>query len=165
MPTLAAVMSVSLSKARSLTKSDMVKPIPARQPAPTTWAQVTPAGSRPLPLRTTNQLMRVIPNGLPTTSPAMIPRASGLARISTDVAAQRHPGIGEGEERQDEPDLNRVQGVLEHEARGQGVAGPDVDGLHRIELLLVGDDAAARLDLVLCLVEKGLGFDDELLRL
>ncbi len=163
-PTLAAVMSASLSKARSLTKSDMVKPIPARQPAPTTWVHVTPRRQPPLAAAHHQPAHESDPQRLAHDQPGDDPEGQRTGENLAEVPAQGHPGIGEGEKRQDEPDLNRVQGVLEHETRGQRVPGPDVDGLHRIELLPIGDDAAARLDLVLRLVEKGLGFEDELFR-
>ena len=55
-PTLASLIRTGSLKASSVTKRDMVKPMPARVPAPDSCPQVTPSGRDALPLRMISQL-------------------------------------------------------------------------------------------------------------
>ena len=61
--------SISPCNAKPAINNDIVKPIPARQPAPHRLLQFTPLGRRASPSRTANQLNPTIPRGFPTTSP------------------------------------------------------------------------------------------------
>ena len=69
MPILASASSCcSLSKASPATNSDMVKPIPARNPPPSSVGQLTPCGNFAMPNRTARKLNSTTPAGLPVSS-------------------------------------------------------------------------------------------------
>ncbi|SKF61902.1 Uncharacterised protein [Mycobacteroides abscessus subsp. abscessus] len=80
-PASTAVLASSTSawsvKARSLTSIDTVKPMPARAATATMSAQVTPAASDARVSRVVSHAPPKMPIGLPRTSPAMMPSATG----------------------------------------------------------------------------------------
>ena len=84
-PILPAV-NKSPPRARPATNSDIVKPIPARNPPPSTTGHVTPSGRLATPHRTASQLNSRMPTGFPTNSPAATARATGLV-IAADSTA------------------------------------------------------------------------------
>lgn len=61
-------------------KSDIVKPMPPRMPAPKTCFQLRPSGRRQMPTETAIKLSSVIPIGLPIKSPEIIPGLFVVAR-------------------------------------------------------------------------------------
>jgi hypothetical protein len=73
-PNLEAVTISEDSKARFVMKIDIVKPIPARQPAPVIHFQLRLSGSIPIPDLTAKYENRQIPAGLPKTRPVIIPK-------------------------------------------------------------------------------------------
>lgn len=64
---------VSLSKASSVTKIDIVNPIPAKSPTPKIDFQLRSVGSLQSPKVTAKNDSRKMPKGLPTMSPNAIP--------------------------------------------------------------------------------------------
>ena len=64
---------VSLSKARSVIKIDIVNPIPPKKPTPTIDFQFNSSGSLQRPNVTAKNVNRKMPNGLPIISPSAIP--------------------------------------------------------------------------------------------
>ena len=77
------------SKARLVTKSATVKPIPARTPVPHIWPQVTPRGMDASPDRTAAKAKRVIPTGLPMSRPRATASPTCMAVPSPRVDASR----------------------------------------------------------------------------
>lgn len=73
-PSFAASYRAASLKASPVTKSDMVKPIPASQLAPWSPRHETPPGSSAMRQRTASHEARVMPSGLPTAGPRMTPR-------------------------------------------------------------------------------------------
>src|SRR5207248_1297019 len=90
MPSLAA-SSGGPRRASPAMNSDIVKPIPARHPAPTRTFRSTPRGSRVRPARTDARLKSTTPSGLPTTSPAATAAATGRVRAAPSRAT---PALG-----------------------------------------------------------------------
>ena len=70
----ALLIMVSLSKARSVIKIDIVNPMPPKNPTPTIDFQFKSSGSLQSPNETAKNVNRKIPNGFPTISPAAIPK-------------------------------------------------------------------------------------------
>ena len=70
----ALLIMVSLSKARSVTKIDIVNPIPPKKPTPKIDLQFKSPGSLQSPNATAKNVNRKMPNGLPTISPTAIPK-------------------------------------------------------------------------------------------
>ena len=99
-PTSVPILPASSSgpdSASPATNSDIVKPMPPRQPAPAIAFQLTPAGSRASPAVTASQLNSTMPTGLPTTSPAATAAATGSpaasGRIGTAAFASAKAGM------------------------------------------------------------------------
>ena len=89
MLSLEVSMISGLSKASSVMKIDMVKPMPPRNPAPMICLHETLSGRRERPSFTARQANRAMPNGLPAKSPAKMPRllleVSPPAQLSASV--------------------------------------------------------------------------------
>ena len=81
--------------------SDTVKPMPAdRADARRPSATVVRSGSRPSPSCTAMNDASRMPTGLPTTSPATMPSATGEVSASPSAATERDAGVGQREDRQ-----------------------------------------------------------------
>ena len=112
-PTLASSLSVSEPGNDSpAMNSDTVKPTPATAPTPASIGQVVRSGSLPSPSRTAMNDASTIPTGLPSTSPATIPSATG-ERDRIPDATQRDAGVGQCEDRQHDVRRQRVQQGLQ----------------------------------------------------
>ena len=64
----------ALSKASSVMKIDMVKPIPAKNPVPMMWRQLIESGNLEMPNATAIQVINTTPIGLPSNRPLIIPK-------------------------------------------------------------------------------------------
>ena len=84
MPTL-ATSNRAPSKARLAINIAMVKPIPAKNPAPVITPHLIPSGSFAIPRRTASQLKRKIPAGFPTKSPSMTAIATGEVKSENEM--------------------------------------------------------------------------------
>ena len=73
MMNFALLITVTSSKAKRVTKMDIVKPIPPKNPTPNMDFQCKSRGSLQIPNFTANKLSVKIPIGLPTMSPNAIP--------------------------------------------------------------------------------------------
>ena len=74
MMNFALLITVTSSKAKRVTKMDIVKPIPPKNPTPNMDFQCKSLGSLQIPNFTTNKLNAKIPIGFPTIRPTTIPR-------------------------------------------------------------------------------------------
>ena len=74
MMNFALLITVTSSKAKRVTKMDIVKPIPPKKPTPITDFQFRPSGSLQMPKLTATKVRTNIPKGFPTTKPRAIPR-------------------------------------------------------------------------------------------
>ena len=70
----ALLIMVSLSKARSVIKIDIVNPMPPKNPTPIIDFQFKSSGSLQSPNETAKNVNRKMPSGFPTISPAAIPK-------------------------------------------------------------------------------------------
>lgn len=70
----ALLIIVTSSKASKVTKIDIVKPIPPKNPTANMDCQFKSRGSLQIPNFTANKLKAKIPTGFPTISPNAIPR-------------------------------------------------------------------------------------------
>lgn len=90
-------LNSSASNAKLAIKSDIVKPIPARHPAPTIDFHVTPVGKLAALAVTASQLNSTIPSGFPTISPRATAQATGCptagSSISTPALAKANSGM------------------------------------------------------------------------
>lgn len=74
MMNLALLIIVASSKANKVTKIDIVKPIPPKNPTPIMDFQFKSLGSSHIPSFTAKKLRAKMPRGFPTMSPNAIPR-------------------------------------------------------------------------------------------
>ena len=74
-------MIVSLSKASSVTKIDIVKPIPAKSPTPKIDFQLRSVGSLQSPKVTAKNVKAKMPKGLPTINPTAMPKLLFSANV------------------------------------------------------------------------------------
>ena len=71
----------------------MVKPMPPKKDTPRICHQFTPRGIVAIPVRTAIQLNRVIPMGLPTTSPSTMPSATGWVKTFINLSPKTTPAF------------------------------------------------------------------------
>ena len=76
-PILAKSAIKAFLMARPVTKSDMVKPIPPKNPKPKICFQFTPVGKEAILKTVASHEKRRIPTGLPITSPSTTPIETG----------------------------------------------------------------------------------------
>ena len=141
MPTLASpVSSSSPGNDSPAMKRLTVKPMPATAPSPTTIRQSVSCGSRPSPSRTAANDASRMPTGLPTTSPSTMPSATAeVQRVTERAAAERHPGVGEREDRQHDVRRQRVEPVW-----SRSTTGTDSSSRKRNRRELVGVEVPVR---------------------
>ncbi len=72
------------SNAKNETKIDIVNPMPPRQPAPRICFQQTEDDNLDQPKETTKNENNIIPRGLPSTKPRIIPRSKELEIVAKE---------------------------------------------------------------------------------
>lgn len=84
----ALCMISELSKAKIVTKMDIVNPIPPRKPAPIICFQDTSLGSCDNPILTANALNRKMPSGFPTNKPTKIPKLFNVNKPTVQLSVK-----------------------------------------------------------------------------
>ena len=135
----AASRSAGSSNARLVMNRDTVNPIPARAPVPMSSRQVNSGGSDATRMRTANHVAPTTPTSFPTTSPTVTPAATATAPgASQDISAERYPGVGESEQRDDEEAGDGMQQVREPVRRRHGLLRDRCEFLELRRRRLVG---------------------------